>query len=49
MFLEYSDFVQSLVLVRPAVGVVCWRKDADLVQTIAGLSEAVNRRSVMPN
>ena len=41
MFLEYRDFIQSLVLVRPAVGMVWWRKDADLVQTIAGLSEAV--------
>ena len=37
VFLEYSDFVRSLILVRPAVGMVYWRKDADLVQTIAGL------------
>jgi hypothetical protein len=43
VFLEYSDFIRSLVLVRPAVGMVCWRKDADLVQTIAGLSEAVKQ------
>jgi hypothetical protein len=42
VFLEYSDFIRSLVLVRPAVGMVCWRKDADLAQTIAGLSEAVS-------
>ena len=43
MFLEYSDFVRSLVLVRPAVGMAVWRKDADLLQTIAGLSEAVKQ------
>jgi hypothetical protein len=41
VFLEYRDFVRSLVLVRPAIGMVCWREDADLVQTIAGLSAAV--------
>jgi hypothetical protein len=43
VFLEYSDFIRSLVLVRPVVGMVCWRKDADLAQTIAGLSEAVRQ------
>jgi hypothetical protein len=43
VFLEYSDFVQSLVLVRPAIGLVCWRKNAELVQTIAGLSEAAKQ------
>ena len=43
MFLEYSDFIRSLVLVQPAVGMVCWRKDPDLMQTIAGLSEAVKQ------
>jgi hypothetical protein len=41
MFLEYSDFIRSLVLVRPAVGTVWWCKETDLVQTVAGLGEAV--------
>jgi non-ribosomal peptide synthetase component F len=43
LFLEYADFIRSLVLVRPAVGMVCWRKEADLLQTIVGLREVVIR------
>ncbi|MGO8747339.1 MAG: hypothetical protein ACLQNE_15240 [Thermoguttaceae bacterium] len=43
MFLEYGDFVRSLLLVHSAVGMVWWRKEGDLVQTIAGLGEAVKQ------
>ena len=43
MFLEYTDFVRSLLLVRPAVGMVWWRNEADLAQTIAAIGEAVKQ------
>jgi len=41
MFLEYGDFIGSLALLRPAVGMVVWRKDDELARTIAAFSEII--------
>jgi hypothetical protein len=43
MFLEASDFVRSLMLVRPAIGMVWWRTESELAQTMVSLIDAVRQ------
>lgn len=43
MLLEHSDFVRSLALCHPAVGLVIWSKDADLAQATAGFIAALEQ------